>query len=226
MESRKIGIHFIHPDALVTAGLKAILSAVDGLELSYHDAPDTHTDMVVIADYSGGVRFCQKAMDVYTRARHPVLIVTHRDREWEMRHALKCGVRGYVLQSSTPVELGNAVLALSEGGQYLTEFAGPVPHAARYNDITDREHEVLQLLGQGYCNKLIARELGIGVGTVKTHMSRLMAKLNVTARTRAVIVAAQRGLLHVEPDLADDDAVVYARRGNDNAVSLRTQRYY
>jgi two-component system NarL family response regulator len=54
---------------------------------------------------------------------------------------------------------------------------------------------VLQLLGKGYCNKLIARALGIGIGTVKTHIKSLLDKLNATTRTHAVIIAAQRGLV-------------------------------
>jgi DNA-binding CsgD family transcriptional regulator len=67
-----------------------------------------------------------------------------------------------------------------------------------HNELTGREADVLQLLGKGYCNKLIARELDIGVGTVKSHLKRVMSKLNVTARTQAVVVATQRGLIGAE----------------------------
>ena len=54
---------------------------------------------------------------------------------------------------------------------------------------------MLQLLGQGHCNKLIAREMGIGVGTVKSHLQAILNKLNATARTHAVVLATQRGLI-------------------------------
>ena len=61
--------------------------------------------------------------------------------------------------------------------------------------LTGRETDVLQLLAQGCCNKSIARKLGIGVGTVKTHVKGVMSKLDATARTHAVVVATQRGLI-------------------------------
>jgi two-component system NarL family response regulator len=61
--------------------------------------------------------------------------------------------------------------------------------------LTSRETDVLQLLAQGQCNKSIARELGIGVGTVKTHVKGLFDKLGATARTHAVVLATRRGLV-------------------------------
>jgi two-component system NarL family response regulator len=61
--------------------------------------------------------------------------------------------------------------------------------------LTSRETDVLQLLAQGCCNKSIARELGIGVGTVKTHVKGLFDKLGATARTHAVVLATRRGLV-------------------------------
>ncbi len=61
--------------------------------------------------------------------------------------------------------------------------------------LTPRETQVLQLMALGHCNKMIARDLGIGVGTVKTHAKGLFSKLGASARTQAVVMAARRGLV-------------------------------
>jgi DNA-binding NarL/FixJ family response regulator len=61
--------------------------------------------------------------------------------------------------------------------------------------LTAREAEVLDLLACGQCNKSIARQLDIAVGTVKAHVKAIMAKLDASSRTQAVSVAAQRGLV-------------------------------
>jgi DNA-binding NarL/FixJ family response regulator len=65
--------------------------------------------------------------------------------------------------------------------------------------LTPRENDVLHLLAEGCCNKTIARRLGIGQGTVKSHLRSVMAKLGVHARTQAVIVAAERGMVTPRP---------------------------
>jgi NarL family two-component system response regulator LiaR len=61
--------------------------------------------------------------------------------------------------------------------------------------LTPREHEVLELIGRGFPNKRIARELGVSEKTVKTHVGHVLAKLGVTDRTQAAVVAVRAGLL-------------------------------
>src|SRR5205085_4074433 len=83
------------------------------------------------------------------------------------------------------------------GIRYLSEAVSrSVAASLGRASLTERETDVLQLLAEGCCNKLIARRLGIGVGTVKTHVKGVMSKLDATARTHAVVVAAARGLIH------------------------------
>ncbi|RZA34551.1 MAG: response regulator transcription factor [Lysobacteraceae bacterium] len=80
--------------------------------------------------------------------------------------------------------------------RYLSEsMTRSVADSLTRESLTGRETDVLQLLAQGCCNKSIARKLGIGVGTVKTHVKGVMSKLDATARTHAVVVATQRGLI-------------------------------
>ncbi|MGO4379517.1 response regulator transcription factor [Pseudoduganella sp. RAF53_2] len=105
-------------------------------------------------------------------------------------------MRGYVLQSCVLQELEPALLAMSCGRNYISSRADRAIANSWYRaDLTGRERDVLQLLGKGHCNKLIAREPGLAEETVKTHLKNVMSKLNVSARVQAVVVANERGLL-------------------------------
>ncbi len=125
-----------------------------------------------------------------------VLIVTQMEREWEVRTAMMAGVHGYLLQNADREQLLTAVRTLSRGLRYLSaDLSRCVADSFTRIGLTSRETDVLQLLAQGQCNKSIARELGIGVGTVKTHVKGLFDKLGATARTHAVVLATRRGLV-------------------------------
>lgn len=186
-----IRVRILHTSALVSAGLHSILAAADDIVVCDGDSAAPRDD-IVITDSLAGVQQCQRDGAPATR----ILIVAQPEKEWEIRHALDAGAQGYVSQSCSPEELRQAVRELGAGRRY------PRPSAARSagagmsrDNLTGRETEVLQLLGQGHCNKLIAREMGIGVGTVKSHLQAILSKLNATARTHAVVLATQRGLI-------------------------------
>ena len=88
------------------------------------------------------------------------------------------------------------VRAVAQGQRFLSAaVADRVAASFVYAPLTPRETDVLDGLGAGHCNKAIARQLGISVGTVKAHVSAIMDKMNAGSRTGAVRVAAQRGLL-------------------------------
>ncbi len=199
-----ISIRFMHSDPVVSAGISALLARWCTLDLIIDDAnptsPVSEPDRaIIIADYRTGIDL-QRAIlhdPKYDGVR--ILIITQHDKEWEVRHAVECGVHGYLLQSGVPQELSAAIATLDCGRHYLSrQLIRPMTDSLAQTGLTGREADVLQLLGKGYCNKLIARELGIGLGTVKSHLKGLMAKLNVSARTQAVVVATQRGLLGAE----------------------------
>jgi DNA-binding CsgD family transcriptional regulator len=66
-----------------------------------------------------------------------------------------------------------------------------------WNQLTVREQQVLELLARGQCNKMIAPHLGIAVGTIKSHVKSIMAKLEASSRTEAASIAAERGIVGV-----------------------------
>jgi DNA-binding NarL/FixJ family response regulator len=190
-------VHIIHADPVMTAGLHAILADRQEWRVSTHlSQPEARqVARVLVADYDTGLALARQPEHAGLR-RPSVLIVTQLDKEWEVRLAMDAGVHGYVLQSCSQDELLKAVASLAQGQRYLSEsVTRSVADSLSRETLTGRETDVLQLLAEGCCNKSIARKLGIGVGTVKTHVKGVMSKLDATARTHAVVVAAQRGLI-------------------------------
>ena len=200
-QGEQVKVVIAHGDAIVNAGLAALLGANADMRVTVAGADAdqaSHTGAdVVIADHRGGLEIMRRYANGHhgeTAAR--VLIVTQMEREWEVRTAMMAGVHGYLLQNADREQLLTAVRTLSRGLRYLSaDLSRCVADSFTRIGLTSRETDVLQLLAQGQCNKSIARELGIGVGTVKTHVKGLFDKLGATARTHAVVLATRRGLV-------------------------------
>ncbi|WP_371401004.1 response regulator transcription factor [Kribbella sp. NBC_00662] len=131
-----------------------------------------------------------------------VLVLTTYDTDTDILHAVEAGAAGYLLKDTPHIELLNGIRAAARGE---TVLAPPVaarlmsrlrtPAAPAAASPSPRELEVLAAVARGLSNAEIGRELFIGEATVKTHLQRLFAKLDVDDRTRAVTVAIERGLL-------------------------------
>ena len=117
--------------------------------------------------------------------------------------ALRAGAAGYLLKNARPEELTRAVRAAHAGetlidpvvAARLVETLSADGGEEPLDRLTPREREVLILVGRGFPNKLIARELGLAEKTVKTHVSHVLAKLGVTDRTQAAVLAVRAGLV-------------------------------
>jgi two-component system NarL family response regulator len=195
----KVRILIAHSDAIVRAGLAALLGAQDDMQATTvsSDAASHAGADVIILDHRSALEHMRRCASAHHGDSQPrVLIVTQLEREWEVRTAMMAGVHGYLLQNADAEQLLTAVRTLSKGMRYLSaELSRCVADSFTRIGLTSRETDVLQLLAQGQCNKSIARELGIGVGTVKTHVKGLFDKLGATARTHAVVLATRRGLV-------------------------------
>lgn len=135
------------------------------------------------------------------RRAHPatkMLLVAPQDSRDVVLWCLETGVHGVVVSSVTPSQLQEALRVVMDGHIYvpptLAAPASPTsqptqPSARRLNssNLTQRQSQVLQLLSEGRSNKDIARRLGLGVGTVKVHMSHLFATLGAHSRVEAVV---------------------------------------
>lgn len=191
-KKNRINVLIAHADAIVRAGMGALLAAQTDLRLTIA----TDDNMAIPADSDVIILDHNSAMRHTRHGRSRVLVVTQLDREWDVYTAMTSGVHGYLLQSAGAGELLTAVRMLSNGMHYLSAaLHDRVIDSATRIELTSRETDVLELLAQGLCNKLIARELGIGVGTVKTHIRGVCDKLGATARTHAVVLAIRRGLV-------------------------------
>lgn len=127
-----------------------------------------------------------------------VLLLTLHDTAEYVRSALSAGATGYVLKDAGREELLHAIRAVGAGrtalpSELLRLAVAPItgPTQTDLARLTRREREVLALIREGLTNKAIARELGIGPGTVKVHVEKVIAKLGVTDRTQAAVFAAR-----------------------------------
>lgn len=133
----------------------------------------------------------------------PVVVISGSDDTEEALQALGAGAMGYVPERSDLDTLVQALHLVLAGGTYVPPLkprvadAPPAAAAAPAPDwgelpLTPRQKHVLHLLTQGLSNKLIARELGVSVETVKDHVAAVLKALGVTSRTQAVVVATQK----------------------------------
>src|SRR3954452_24219481 len=127
-----------------------------------------------------------------------VVLTSFSDRE-RILDALDAGAVGYLLKDADPDELLRGVQAAARGESPLAPKAARAVLAARAEtrpaaDLTAREQEVLDLLGEGLANKQIARRLGIAEKTVKTHLTSVFQSIGVTDRTQAALWAHRNGL--------------------------------
>src|SRR3984893_9249022 len=119
--------------------------------------------------------------------------------------AVRAGAIGYLLKNSTPEDLHRGIRAAAAGQVFLSPEAaarlgrqGKAP--ARPEPLTPREIEVLRLVARGRANKQIARELGVGEETVKTHVRNILGKLQAASRTQAALHAIRTGLVSADVD--------------------------
>jgi DNA-binding NarL/FixJ family response regulator len=133
--------------------------------------------------------------------QHPdtrvVILTASADRE-QMLRAVDAGALGYLLKDASPAELIEGIRAASRGESPLDPKVARELLADRREtrapQLTDREREVLTLVGEGLPNKLIARRLEISEKTVKAHLTRVFTEIGVTDRTQAALWARGHGI--------------------------------
>jgi DNA-binding NarL/FixJ family response regulator len=153
----------------------------------------------------GGAEATRRLVAAGLRCR--VIVLTTFDEDALIFDALRAGAVGYLLKDVPSTRLVEAIQGAARGETFLepavaakvvAEFARlsrSVPELQSTDRFSDRELEVLRCVGQGASNKEIAVALGIAEGTVKNHMTNILAKLGVDDRTRAALRAREMGLL-------------------------------
>jgi RNA polymerase sigma factor (sigma-70 family) len=127
-----------------------------------------------------------------------VVIFSNYANGEEVYQAIRAGAAGFVVKEMALERLLEAIRTVHRGEQYIpTEIAARVGERL-LAQLSPREMDVLRLVGKGRSNKEIASQLSITEGTVKIHLTNILAKLGVSDRTQAVLVAAKRGIIHID----------------------------
>ena len=212
-----IRILVVDDHAVVREGLRAFLGVQEGFEIvgeaangaeAIERAGELEPDVVLmdlVMPELDGVSAMRELRQRSPRSR--VIVLTSFLDDDRVMPALEAGAAGYLLKNSQPAELARAVRAAQAGEAIIDPTAAARlvdalsdtdrPRAgadASLEHLTGREREVLALIARGRSNKRIALELGISEKTVKTHVGHVLAKLGVTDRTQAALLAVQHGL--------------------------------
>lgn len=194
----KIRLSIAHGNPLVAAGLEAAFRTADSFLLSSHlEAQDavvrtSESHIIAVADYHRGLNI----LAAQSGRRCRVLIVSDDDSEVSVRLAIELGVRGYLPLSSPASSVLAAVRCIHDGGTIIDGvFIAKIAASLASPSLTSREIEVLRLMMMGMPNKAIAQALKRSLGTAKSHVKAILAKLDATTRVEAVTVARRRGLI-------------------------------
>ena len=172
----------------------------DGYEKAMALRPDVIL-MDLVMEVMDGIESTKKILKERPEAR--ILIVTSFIDDEKVYPAIEAGASGYLLKTSTAHEIANAIRKTYNGERVLepevtTKMMEQLSNRNRHvlhEELTNREQEILLLIAQGMSNQEIADELFITLKTVKTHVSNILAKLEVEDRTQAAIYAFKHGLI-------------------------------
>ncbi|MGW5363793.1 response regulator [Actinopolymorpha pittospori] len=214
-----IRLVFADDETMIRAGIAAILASDPDIEV-IAEAGDGHEAVELVRRHRPDVALLDVRMPkldglaaaAEIRRVAPetgVVMLTTFGEDAYVARALAAGANGFLLKSGDPRELVSAVRAVADGAAYLsptvarqvikqlsgTPFSRGEQARAQLAQLSDREREVLALLGQGMSNAEIARSLHLVEGTVKSHVSAILARLDAKNRVQAAILAYEAGLV-------------------------------
>lgn len=219
-DARPISVLIADDQKLVRSGLRMLVDSADDMEVVAEAADgaeavalarDLRPDVVLMdirMPSKDGIEATRDLLDADEEGQTRVLVLTTFDLDEYVYEALRAGASGFLLKDTDPESLlegvrvvasGEALLAPSVTRRLIEQFTkrpGPSPIAAkRLDDLTEREREALALVGRGLSNVEIGRELYISPATAKTHVGRVMMKLDAHDRAELVVIAYETGLV-------------------------------
>lgn len=201
---------------IVRQGLEVILSTASNIEVvgaaedgaeALELIPQTQPDIILMdlkMPGMNGIVATQRIRDQFPEVK--VLVLTTYDADEWVFDAIRSGASGYLLKDTPREELIRAIEGTASGkthvdpdiaGKLLAHAArtSPAPKTKIVEELSEREVEVLKLLARGLTNADIAQRLFLSEGTVRNYVSAILAKLDVTDRTQAAILALRYGLV-------------------------------
>jgi NarL family two-component system response regulator LiaR len=223
MTKKPIRLLVVDDQGIVRKGIRALLAEVkgmlvvgeasDGLE-AIDQAEALHPDVILMdlvmpkLDGIEAIRRIKiKLPDVQ------ILALTSFAADDKVFPAIKAGALGYLLKDSDPEDLITAIKNVQRGQPFLhpsiarkvlEELSHPTGNPPTPDPLTEREVEVLQLVGQGISNQEIAERLVISEATVRTHIGNILLKLHLANRVQAALYALRKGLSSLEDSNTED----------------------
>lgn len=216
----KIRVLIVDDHALVREGVRMILGlhddievvgeAADGLE-AIDKVRQLSPDLVLMDIAMPGLGGLEATLELTkTSPRSRILVLTQHDNREYIHRFLKAGAAGYILKKSVGTELVSAIRAVHRGGIFLAPSVAATviegylgrqePNAEEfaYQELSDREKQVLKLVAEGHTSKEIADTLCLSIKTVMAHRSNIMEKLKIHNRTELIKYAIKQGLITME----------------------------
>lgn len=211
-----ISVLLVDDQSVVRAGLQVILESASDIEvigeassgpsavaLAQRLAPDV-VCMDIRMPGGDGIAATRAIVDADLANAPAVLVVTTFDLDEYVFGALEAGASGFVLKDADPDDLIDAVRALVDSAvtrRVIAEFGRRIsqpPHDNAVDVLTPREADIVRVLAQGRSNAEIAAELFVEPSTVKSHLTRAMAKIGTRDRLQTVVWAYQHGLARLD----------------------------
>ena len=213
----KIGVLIVDDHAVVRQGLRSLLElhddmevlgeAANGLEavnLTNQSLPDVVLMDLIMPEMDG----IEATRQIRCKAPDAcVLVLSMYMYEDYVSQALQAGARGYLLKDSVDADLVRAVTAVSEGKSFFSPAGARmilddyIRHLKeqgvkeRFELLSERKREILQLIAEGNSNKKIAKILSLRNSTVETHRARIMEELNLHSTAEIILYAVRKGII-------------------------------
>ena len=208
-----IRVLIVDDHEIVRKGIRAVLTETPGFEVvgeasngqdAVLGAQETHADVVLmdlLMPVMDGVEATRRISTSQPQTR--ILVLTSFAADNNVFPAIKAGALGYLLKDSSPAELVRAIRQVHRGEpsldpaiarKLMQEIVQPAEQTPAPEALTAREMQVLGLIAQGLSNQEIADRLMVSEPTVRTHVSRILAKLHLASRTQAALYAVREGL--------------------------------
>ena len=206
-ERIRVGVADDHP--MFRAGVVASLREVDDIEI-VGEASDAGTALslaraelpdVMILDIAmpGGGLVAAREIAASCPATRIVMLTVSEDED-DLLAAVKAGASGYVLKGAGSGELASVIRSVNAGEVYVAPALAwgmlrelQAPRTSPYDELTDREREVLELVAEGLSNHEVGERLGLAEKTIKHYMTNILGKLQVRSRVEAALLVAREG---------------------------------